>query len=155
LHLASARGFQHIVDVLLDKGTGVCAKDINGNTPLHLATRNNNVSVIKSLLFRQPKVAYAALICKCRHDYLILIICLQNGDTPMHIACLYGYLECVMKLVEHNVTADMVNENLDTPLLVAIKEKHEDVVIYLLHNAPGNLDIFNSVNTFFDNFSKK
>lgn len=73
----------------------------------------------------------------------------------MHIACLYGYLECVMKLVEHNVTADMVNENLDTPLLVAIKEKHEDVVIYLLHNAPGNLDIFNSVNKFFENFSKK
>ncbi|XP_060849352.1 death-associated protein kinase 1-like isoform X2 [Rhopalosiphum padi] len=129
LHLASARGFQHIVDVLLDRGTGVCTKDINGNTPLHLATRNNNVCVIKSLLFRQPKVAYEQN---------------NNGDTPMHIACLYGYLECVMKLVEHNVTADMVNENLDTPLLVAIKEKHEDVVIYLLHNAPGNLDIFNS-----------
>lgn len=73
----------------------------------------------------------------------------------MHIACRFGYLECVMKLVEHNVTADMVNENLDTPLLVAIKEKHENVVIYLLHNAPGNLDIFNNVITFFDNFNKK
>ncbi|XP_026807303.1 death-associated protein kinase 1-like isoform X2 [Rhopalosiphum maidis] len=129
LHLASARDFQHVVDVLLDRGTGVCVKDINGNTPLHLATRNNNTSVIKSLLFRQPKVAYEQN---------------NNGDTPMHIACRYGYLECVMKLVEHNATADMVNENLDTPLLVAIKEKHEDVVIYLLHNAPGNLDIFNS-----------
>lgn len=129
LHLASARGFQHIVDILLDRGTDLCAKDINGNTPLHLATRNNNISVIKSLLFRQPKVAYEQN---------------NNGDTPMHIACRFGYLECVMKLVEHNVTADMVNENLDTPLLVAIKEKHENVVIYLLHNAPGNLDIFNN-----------
>ncbi|XP_025203710.1 death-associated protein kinase 1-like isoform X2 [Melanaphis sacchari] len=129
LHLASARGFQHIVDVLLDRGTSVCAKDINGNTPLHLATKNNNISVIKSLLFLQPNVAYEQN---------------NNGDIPMHIACRYGYLECVMKLVEHNVTMDMVNENLDTPLLVAIKEKHENVAIYLLHNAPGNLEIFNN-----------
>lgn len=73
----------------------------------------------------------------------------------MHIACRYGYLECVMKLMEHSGTANVVNENLDTPLLVAIKEKHENVAIYLLHNAPGNLDIFNNVNSFFDNFKKK
>jgi len=60
-----------------------------------------------------------------------------------------------MKLMEHSGTADIVNENLDTPLLVAIKEKHENIAIYLLHNAPGNLDIFNNVNSFFDNFKKK
>lgn len=64
----------------------------------------------------------------------------------MHIACRYGYLECVIKLVEHNITTDVVNENLDTPLLIAISEKHENVAIYLLHNAPGNLEIFNNVN---------
>lgn len=73
----------------------------------------------------------------------------------MHIACRYGYLECVMKLMEHGATADVVNENLDTPLLVAIKEKHENVAIYLLHNERGNLDIFNNVNSFFDNFKEK
>ncbi|KAL4089847.1 hypothetical protein QTP88_024802 [Uroleucon formosanum] len=129
LHLASARGFKHVVDILLDKGTGVCAKDLNGNTPLHLAVRNDDISVIHSLLCRQPQVA-----CEQNH----------NGDTPMHIACRYGYLECVMKLMEHGATADVVNENLDTPLLVAIKEKHENVAIYLLHNEPGNLDIFNN-----------
>jgi len=60
-----------------------------------------------------------------------------------------------MKLMEHSVTADVVNENLDTPLLVAIKEKHENIAIYLLHNAPGNLDTFNNVNSFFHNFKKK
>lgn len=67
----------------------------------------------------------------------------------MHIACRYGYLECVIKLIEHSVTADVVNDNLDTPLIVAIKEKHEDVAIYLLHNAPGNLEIFDNVNSSF------
>jgi len=51
-----------------------------------------------------------------------------------------------MKLVEHNISTDVVNENRDTPLLVAISEKHENVAIYLLHNAPGNLEIFNNVN---------
>jgi len=55
--LASTRGFKHVVDVLLEKGVGVCTKDLNGNTPLHLAVRNDNISVIKSLLFRQPQVA--------------------------------------------------------------------------------------------------
>lgn len=64
----------------------------------------------------------------------------------MHVACCYGYLECVIKFVEHNITTDVVNENLDTPLLIAISEKHENVAIYLLHNAPGSLEIFNNVN---------
>lgn len=70
---------------------------------------------------------------------------LQNGDTPLHIACRYGYLECVMKYIEHNITTDVINENLDTPLLVAISEKHENIAMYLLCNAPGNLEAFNSV----------
>lgn len=77
--------------------------------------------------------------------YLLFLFYFQSGDTPMHVACRYGYLECVMILVEHNITTDMVNENLDTPLLLAITEKHENVAIYLLHNAPGNLEMFNNV----------
>lgn len=77
--------------------------------------------------------------------FLQFMLCLQNGDTPLHIACRFGYLECVMKFIEHNVTTDVVNENLDTPLLVAISEKHENVAMYLLYNAPGNLEVFNSV----------
>lgn len=67
----------------------------------------------------------------------------------MHIACRYGYLECVMKLVEHNITTDMVNKNLDTPLSVALSEKHENIATYLLHNSPGNLEMFNCVNELF------
>lgn len=73
------------------------------------------------------------------------IIYFQNGDTAMHLASRYGNIECVIQLVEHNITADVVNENLDTPLLVAISEKHENIAIYLLRNAPGNLEIFNNV----------
>jgi len=60
-----------------------------------------------------------------------------------------------MKLIEHSVTADAVNENLDTPLLVAIKEKHEDVAIYLLHNAPGNLEMFDNVKSCLDIIKEK
>jgi len=56
-----------------------------------------------------------------------------------------------MKLVEHNITTDMVNKNLDTPLSVAISEKHENVATYLLHNSPGNLEMFNCVNELFIN----
>jgi ankyrin repeat protein len=66
----------------------------------------------------------------------------------MHVASRYGYLECVMILAEHTITADIVNKNLDTPLLLAIAEKHENVAIYLLHNAPGNLEMFNNVKMF-------
>jgi len=57
--------------------------------------------------------------------------------------------------MEHSVTADVVNDNLDTPLLIAIKEKHEDVAIYLLHNAPGNLEIFDNVNSCFHNIKER
>lgn len=56
--MASANGFQHIVDVLLDKGTEIGCKDFNGNTPLHLAAHNGKVSVFESLLIRQTQIAY-------------------------------------------------------------------------------------------------
>lgn len=74
----------------------------------------------------------------------------------MHIACRNGYLECVIKLIEHNVTTDVVNKNLDTPLSVAISEKHENVAIYMLRNSPGNLEMFNSVSEqLLINFNEK
>jgi len=56
--LAVSCGFQNVIDVLLDKGANVSSKDFNGNTPLHLAVQNGNISVIESLVSRQPQVAY-------------------------------------------------------------------------------------------------
>lgn len=47
-----------MTDILLDKAADICSKDLNGNTPLHLAAQNGDVLLIESLLTRQPHVAY-------------------------------------------------------------------------------------------------
>jgi len=54
--LACERGFQSVVNILLDKDADVCSQDFNRNTPLHLAIRNGNVSVIERLLLQQSQV---------------------------------------------------------------------------------------------------
>ena len=51
LHLASRRGNQHIVKLLLDRGANIEAKDKDGRAPVHLASSNFGRQESVKLLF--------------------------------------------------------------------------------------------------------
>lgn len=55
LHFAVLHNHSPIVTLLLNNGSDINAQDINGDTPAHLAARNNNFSILEKLLL-DPKI---------------------------------------------------------------------------------------------------
>ncbi|KAJ1494496.1 ankyrin repeat-containing domain protein, partial [Baffinella frigidus] len=82
LHEASSCGLKPAVQLLLDKGAAVTAKDIAGRTPLHRAAIRHNTVVVQLLLERQAQVS-------AQDD---------RGETPLRVAERGGH-EDVVKIL--------------------------------------------------------
>lgn len=54
LHHAAVRGFAYLVPVLLSAGADLNAEDVDGNTPLHLASASGHVAALQALLTHSP-----------------------------------------------------------------------------------------------------
>lgn len=91
-------------------------KDDDDDTPLHLATKDENIEVMKLLLQKR-----AQLDAKDK-----------NGYTPLHLASSLGHLEVVKCLVEKGARIDVQDDKEGrTPYFLAVKNDHTDVVNYL------------------------
>ena len=88
-------------------------RDIDGNTPLHLACMKQNMNLIK--LIKKLKCASS----------------LPNkmGDTPLHVACQNGYHEVSAKLLK-SMDCNMFAQNKKGkfPIQVAIQHNHLSIV---------------------------
>lgn len=56
----------------------------------------------------------------------------HNNDTPLHVASEAGFPLLVHSLVQAGASIDLVNNNLYTPIMLAVEKKHISVVQYLL-----------------------
>ena len=56
----------------------------------------------------------------------------QFDNTPLHLACQFGFLETVKELLIYDADIDNKNEDEQTPFLLAAKHGHVDVVHCLL-----------------------
>lgn len=67
LHVACAEGHLHIVEVLLQQGASLSARDFDGWTPLHCAAYNGDPRVTAALLQAGAQVrALLVTSCNCR-----------------------------------------------------------------------------------------
>ncbi|KAH3858130.1 hypothetical protein DPMN_100750 [Dreissena polymorpha] len=91
-------------------------------TPLHLAVATNQPGIVKSL------------ICACAN----LGSCDKNGDTPLHVACKYGYMECIKELLHPHLLCaerkDLSARNFEglTCLHIAFTNNHVNIMEALL-----------------------
>jgi len=114
------------VKLLLQKGVDVDPRNQHSATPLHVAAKYNNLSLVNLL------VAHGA-------DLEAMNL---HGATPLHNACREGSPEIVSYLIHNGSNINAMTRDQDTPLHQAVhKNKIDNMVILIL--AGANTDIKN------------
>ncbi|CAB0034305.1 unnamed protein product [Trichogramma brassicae] len=125
LHVACETGCYDVVEKFLDLGQdpNVLAPNSIG-TPLHSACKNDAKNVARLLLERgaDPNLADAA-----------------NGLSPLHVICAWNYGDEMAELlfemsdvIQHPVRVDALDKHGRTPLHLAARQHHRELVELLL-----------------------
>lgn len=88
-----------------------------------------NASLLHIAAVKSPKVLNLLLKHKAKVNSTDI-----EGNTPLHLACSYGFRKSVIFLVKAKCNLSIKNQNKYTPLLCAIYNKKTNIVKILLRN---------------------
>ena len=126
LHSSCERGYVGIVKTLVtEHKADVNARTDSGDTPLTLAAKNKHDNVVRALLSDSQCLVDA----KGRDDY-----------TALQYSCRYGHVDIVRTLVKHKANVNVKTDSGDTPLTLAARNKHDNVVQILLSDSQCLVD---------------
>jgi hypothetical protein len=83
----------------------VLTNDDFGNYIIHVATKYYNKKVYNLIVAMRPNVNVVN----------------SDGDTPLHVACLHGKVDCLNELFKLGAEVDMQNNKGMTPLMMAVQ----------------------------------
>nr|XP_027238912.1 uncharacterized protein LOC113829933 [Penaeus vannamei] len=106
LHRAAGKGRWQVVEMLLDDGAEVNAKDRSDSSPLHWAAGGGHDAVVELLLSKGAHVNAGN----------------RFGQRPIHYAAYFGHLTTLEVLQERGAAVDVKDDNGDTPLHLAATE---------------------------------
>ena len=124
-NLAAVKRNSKIVELLIDKGADVNAKDIVGGTPLHNAVRTPLYSAVRALNSKivELLIDKGADVNAKRDD----------GETPLHSAAHVGNKEMAELLIANGADVN-VNVDYGTPLHLAAKGGFKETLELLITN---------------------
>ena len=119
LHNAVQFGHKGMVELLLQRGANVEAKDNTGGTALHLAAQNGFLSIAEALL-------------KYKADLNARNSQQNNGQTPLHAAVQGGHRVMSEFLVERGADVNATSSGGASPLFTAVSYDHPGLLARLL-----------------------
>lgn len=100
LHVAVFSGWEVIVEKLIENGSDLDRKNLNGDTPLHFACQQGQLSIVEALIKNGAKVNERN----------------KDGETPLHKAASSGEVFIVRILIEHGAVVNERSDAGETPL---------------------------------------
>lgn len=164
LHLAVQLNDINLVKILLEKKAALDAIDENGESPLHLAIKNNHFDIADLCLsainidyvdVKKYQLSYFHIATMRNNIGLVKtflkrgvdVNCLINfgsvswyGFTALHFAVDYNYFDIVQCLLNQNADITIKNANNQTPLHIAVKKKYDNIVNAILNSVSSNHD---------------
>jgi len=157
LQWAALNGHHQVVRTLLDHKVPVDERDVDGNTPLILGSRQGHLNVVTVLLENNALANFRnktgdtplGVASKNGHDEIMTLLLNAGsqfhshwlGIPPLGLAASGGHTEAVKILVENGADPNaIVDRDGHTPLIMAAAGRHYDTVQYLL-SIRAKLDI--------------
>ena len=112
--------FRKACEFLIQKGADVTSTDTSNRTPLHLAVKAGSLKTVKILR------NYLLPCTLERKD--------NDGNTPLHVACMYNRLDVLKFLLDEGANVTAINSRNMTCLEVAIEWEAKDVAMTLMRH---------------------
>jgi ankyrin repeat protein len=111
------RGHTNTIKNPISQRKDINARNIRGQTPLHLASAEGNNNAVQLLLENGAEVDAVAT---------------NSGCTSLHYAASLGHVDLCELLVRYGADTDAQTARLGTPLHLAVSRGHPEVVALLL-----------------------
>eukprot|EP00945_MAST-04E_sp_MAST-4E-sp1_P007737 g7737.t1 len=153
LHVAANYRHTSVVMLLLQTAADVTVRNSKGYTPLHVTDSSDSAKLLveygadvmsvckkgRSPLFcasATNRLACAKYFCDLVTEYPRMVnLADHRGDTALHAACANGNAECVKILLEGVADVHAKNVRGLTPVEIALRNKHQDIVNLLKQDA--------------------
>ncbi|XP_057661221.1 uncharacterized protein LOC130896874 [Diorhabda carinulata] len=135
LHFAVEDNDIDTTDILLKKGLESDIRNLDNDTPIHIAFKLKLEEILQRLLFATP-------------DFNVDDITDNKGNTLLHFAVDKNNLELVNFLIREKHLIKVLNVHAETPVHLALNKRYIDILKILLRNTEVDLkDIVDSNNT--------